>query len=173
MAELNSIGHIRTSMSTGYYMYSDRQQGSTLPSRPIMCSKTTLQFYQVTYPSNLGNACLLVTSDLKNILEVTDETDSCYPNCRIVHIKPAPFSITSGGSFPGDIISDSMLFYISMVEDCPRYKCLIESKKFTDCVLDVYTANPAEGTKVVCHPNWKDRRSNQVFILDKRPQHTC
>ena len=172
MAELTFLGHIRTCMSTGFFINSD----GALPATPIMSSRTMLQFHQVTHPKLLGRACMLVTKDTDSkqyVLEVTDETDSCYPNCRIVKLKrwSFPNELKDGVSLPSTI-PDSMLFYISMVDDC-RNECFIESKSYWRSVLDVYTANPREGTRVVCHPNWNDRRPNQVFILDKRPKQAC
>ena len=153
-------------MSTGFYISMDSS------STTVMSSTPTLQFYQVTDSKTYGNACLLATCNLKYVLEVTEETDSCYSACRIVHIRASPCTITNACPLPTNIPS-SMLFFINCLETC-RYKCLLESKKYRNCVLDVYTGSPSEGTRMICHPNWNDNRDNQVFLLDKKPQEfTC
>lgn len=164
MAQLTPIGRIQTCMPTGYYISMD----STSPSPSIfMISSSTLQFCQVLDPKNYGNACLLVSSDMKYILEVTNETDPRYPACHIIRVRNCPFTITNGRPLPTNIC-ESMLFYIKRV-DGDKYKCFLESKKFCRHVLDVYDGCPAEGTRVICHPNWNDCRDNQVFILERKP----
>ena len=92
MAQLTSVGHIQTCMTSKQYI---SYAGNFLRLENV---ENRLQFYQVSEADRLKDACLLATYDLTQVLKVMDGTNKLPPEVppHRVALVGAPCSIVQG-----------------------------------------------------------------------------